>query len=658
MNDILKREGILRDGKGRLLVTGKQFFQYVDGMIFERGRYKPLFSSDPVKTASNIAHHLNQNPIGLINARRSRDGRRALLVLYKTLASAPDDVKAQAEAKGILHAIGGIPDIDKGLVAKSYIFPAKFTMFADAHITAQLTKDWKINIKMYQRSQDDFVEAKALPTETFTPGVGLTLEPDEWVRIRLYDEGGITIYRPAAYFLLLSEKSSNNVWRNFFDVCFLALPGGPFLRLGGLATKGVAKVLEKGVGVLANALLVGNIAVRENRGWIIEKFGDKGRKFIEVFDLASIIASVYGVTKAITTPALKNLMASQRALKATAKTLSPSDYQKFSKISGAVDDFITNAEKTLDDLSPTLKGPRDTVDDLGKTWDLDEMRTTVREPQLRGSVTRPPIITYSEYVVGFLGDDVADMASRIGMPRRALGNWIDTTLGQEAMQAPRGKWGLELASGRAEARARRIVRAQITRTCSLGEDRACRLIAYGSHPNGISEHIEKLASMRLGMSQIIQNFDDNLKLMDYYAQTACSGNVRQAGARIRDHGGVRDAIARDIQHNLWIEWKATDPKKWDYDWLPTEMKNEKMAELLETAREKAKIIEQSILGSSASGFVLLEMKKPERKIPRKIREAIRQSRDAVKLQQREAAKRPQKDVKKKKIEEPKPEFSM
>ena len=114
--------------------------------------------------------------------------------------------------------------------------------------------------------------------------------------------------------------------------------------------------LEKAADIVANGLVLGNIVVRENRGWIIKNYGDKGRKFIEYFDIASTLAAFYGVGKALSTPvmqkSLEHMIKNWDDIKNTG--FDPEDASKISEIDKSVNEF-KSALKECTEVDDTVK---------------------------------------------------------------------------------------------------------------------------------------------------------------------------------------------------------------------------------------------------------------------------------------------------------------
>jgi hypothetical protein len=339
-------KGILRQE-----YTGQEFLDYI-----EKSFKEPY--AEPEQVAFNIVRYAEQRH--LVNASRDPKGKEGLFKLHELLISNPDNNEYIHQANRIIAAIGSLSDPSTGLLDKPYVFPAEFTLFNSSHITARLTEDNKIWVKLTEHSIAGHPEALSLGGEAFTKGI--ILEPHEWVRFKLYDEGGITVCRPAIYLLQLSNKSTKETWSNIINVGSLGLPGGPLFRVGGIIGKTGSRVLtvlsklEKAADIAANGFMLGNIAVRENRGWIIKNYGDNGRKFIEYFDIATIVATCYGVGKALSTPvmrkSLEKMIKNWDDIKKTG--VDSEDIAKISEIDKSVNQFKA-VLKECDEIEDTVK---------------------------------------------------------------------------------------------------------------------------------------------------------------------------------------------------------------------------------------------------------------------------------------------------------------
>jgi hypothetical protein len=234
--------------------------------------------------------------------------------------------------------------------ARGWIFPYRQggpTVIDDSPIEAELLADGRIRVRLMVRvaGTDEFRnEVRTLPEAVFTSG--LVLEPDEWVRVKLYDEGGIIVQQPALYLLQIANQGITKT---------LHTVGNVILAVGSFGVGGAAVGASWGVRTLvfldraAAALSVISIVVNDHRGWIIETFGDDGRTFLRTVEIANAVAGVYGIARlAISAPRLivnvRNAWRSWRATPAFGN-LRGADLSRAEELSQGVEQFINNADE-------------------------------------------------------------------------------------------------------------------------------------------------------------------------------------------------------------------------------------------------------------------------------------------------------------------------
>jgi len=597
---------ILREG-----FTGEKFYDYIHAMFKE-----PYAEKEQV--AFNIISRATVQD--LINARKSPAGNDALFLLHELLISDSDNTQYLQQANKIIAAIGNLSDPSEGLLDKPYIFPAEFTLFDSSHITARLTDDKKIWVKLTQHSMDGHIEARMLPKEVFTTGI--TLEPHEWVRFKLYDEGGITICRPAMYLLQLSEKSTSETWTNMINVGSLGLPGGPLLRVGGIAVKGggrlisVLSKLEKAADLVANGLILGNLAVRENRGWIIKNYGNTGRQFIEYFDIAATMATFYGVGKAVSTPtmskAVEKMVARWDDMKKA--TLSPDEAVKLTEIEKSVNQF-KSALKEYQGIDDSLKnvdaaekvkvagetsGVKTTDPALADTVDRALAETlepalaeTLAPVPMRGILEGPNAQRY----IRLLGDDTAQTLDRLGMTDAGANKY----LGKHQWQVSKSDATLGYMGG-THAQVRNLVTREVNRILDLGDDLAKKMISYDYDPNDIARFMDQLTLEGNSPQRVREIVRRETALMDHLKDNFFEGSeiYHKEKAIISINaadGNVRDAIRQEIVKKKLTDWKRLNDSK--------DPGKEVFQKLGEEARQEVRDIEKGIFGASSTHTTLL-----------------------------------------------------
>jgi hypothetical protein len=335
-------------------LTGKAFLDTVKKEIGER----EAMGLDRATAAEQLMKQISDR--GLVNASKDSFGRRGLALIYKELTPGLQDKGVRTQADRILIAMGKLSDFTK---VDKYIFPVSFTAAHAASITANLTEEGKINVKMNIAVWQDvhgantfskpYEEAKTLPDKTFQPE-GLTLEPNQWIGFVRHDDGGYLCIRPALSLLELSNENYDKFISRISNIAFAAAT--PYLRLGGLATKGLSRVIEKTLEVATNVAFMGNIIVDENRGWIIDKWkeNDLGRKFVNAWDAASRYAMTYGMLKTMATPLIGKMITSWKEIKSVSGEMTKEDRAIFQQINGKVErmDLLS---KEIDKSTRTLE---------------------------------------------------------------------------------------------------------------------------------------------------------------------------------------------------------------------------------------------------------------------------------------------------------------
>lgn len=467
---------------------------------------------------------------------------------------------------------------------------------------------------------DGHIEGRLLPEKAFTTGI--ILEPHEWVRFKLYDEGGITICRPAMYLLQLSEKSTSETWTNMINVGSLGLPGGPLLRVGGIAVKGGSRLisvlskLEKAADLVANGLIIGNLAVRENRGWIIKNYGNDGRQFIEYFDIAATMATFYGVGKAVATPtmskAVEKMVSKWDDMKKV--PLSPDEAAKLTEIEKSVNEFKSALKeyKGIDDSLKNVDAAEKlkAVDEASgvKTSDpaladtIDPGLAETLEPALADTVAPTPMrgLLEGPYAQGFirsLGEDTAQTLNRLGMTDAAANKY----LGKHIWQVSKSDATLGYMGG-TQAQVRNLVTREVNQILTLGDDLARKLISYDFDPNDISRFMDQLALEGNNPQRIREIVRGETALMDHLKNNFFEGSEifrkEKAITSINAaEGNVRDAIRQELVKNKLSEWKRLNKGK--------QPGKEVFQKFGDEARQEANDIEKKILGASSSPTTLL-----------------------------------------------------
>jgi hypothetical protein len=285
---------------------------------------------------------------------QSPNGRLLLGRLYDELTSGEYGSDEQRQAERLLNARLRARSVElvarRAETARGWIFPYRQggpTVYDDSPITATLQHDGRIRVRLMSRvggTAEFRDEVATLPRAVFEEG--LVLEPDEWIRVKLYDEGGIIVDRPALYLLEISNQGVTKTLHTVATVvATVATFGGGSVAAGAGWGVRVLAALDRA----ANVLGVIAILVNDHRGWIISTFGEDGRAFIRSVELANTIAGAYGIARlAISTPRIiVGLRDSWRNWRMSAAygRLQGSDLRRAEELSQNVAQFINSADE-------------------------------------------------------------------------------------------------------------------------------------------------------------------------------------------------------------------------------------------------------------------------------------------------------------------------
>src|SRR5512141_1333288 len=142
-----------------------------------------------------------------------------------------------------------------------------------------------------------YPESRTLPLDWLRFHVGY----DEVVGVRLYDEGGATRFAPALYLLEVAHQDT----RRTLLKCGEAFAFGVTLGAGGAAGAAGAAGGRLATALVwcdraAVALGVFTSVVDEHRAWILERYGEKGARFLRYSDGVSTLVAFYAVGRLAT----------------------------------------------------------------------------------------------------------------------------------------------------------------------------------------------------------------------------------------------------------------------------------------------------------------------------------------------------------------------
>lgn len=396
----------------------------------------------------SLAFVQNATDADLDSLAHSPSGRVLLVRLFDELTAGHLSKSEQEQVQRLLAARVRTRSIE--LVAKrlarnrGMIFPFRKsgpTVLDDAPIMAKRLDNGQIHVEYPQRVEGTAMfraETRTLPSQVFTSG--LDLDADEWVSVKLYDEGGITVQQPALYLLELSNVGDTSTLTKIAVVAVTAWSFGA----GSGAVAGGSRVIAF-LDKAANAISILGIVVDDHRGWIIETFGDAGLTFLKAVDVAQTIAGIYGLGRlAFATPQIvRNLRGSWRNWRSSAayRGLSGDDLQRAEEISQKTAQFLSD----IDDAQSAMRQEAaSTPATVSPDTPTPPSTTTDPNPAATGSAAKPPA-TDDEGGLGLFGKKAPPPSGPVSEELRAAylkqleSKWFRTKLRAYAKLTGKGE---------------------------------------------------------------------------------------------------------------------------------------------------------------------------------------------------------------------------
>ncbi len=237
---------------------------------------------------------------------RNESGRSMLDRLFDELTSGNISNDEQAQADRIIsnktQILTSPVQFDQAVNSRSLkFFPFRLpgiTVYDDASISAERREHGRIWIKLPVRvlGTSMFAEqTRTLPSEVFTSGI--EIPETEIIGVKMYDLGGIPVFKPALFLIQLSNVTDITILQNIVEVAGIALTFGS----GSLAATATSRLGQLAIFADRVAFGVGVITtiIREHRGWIIERFGDPGQEFLRYIDIVNSVVALYGGARAL-----------------------------------------------------------------------------------------------------------------------------------------------------------------------------------------------------------------------------------------------------------------------------------------------------------------------------------------------------------------------
>ncbi|MFE5689634.1 DddA-like double-stranded DNA deaminase toxin [Streptomyces sp. NPDC056512] len=233
----------------------------------------------------------------------SAAGRAVIDRLFDELTEGSKDADEQQQADRLLSVKAARirPEDFLSGVRSAKVFPFRmpgFTVLDDAPISAQRRPGGRIRVHMPSRVLGTAMfraETRTLPASTFLEG--LELPENEIVGVRLYDLGGVPVYRPALILVELSNETTTNALTKIAEAVGIGLT----LGAGSLVGLGVEATMAARVLLWADraAFVLGTLSsvIKEHRGEILARFGDAGREFLQYVDYVHSATAIYGFAR-------------------------------------------------------------------------------------------------------------------------------------------------------------------------------------------------------------------------------------------------------------------------------------------------------------------------------------------------------------------------
>lgn len=308
----------------------------------------------------------------LERALESEHGRRLLDRLFDELTSGhvrPDEL---SQAYGLLsikaQRIAPEAFVQAVLDPRMRIFPIRkqgATVLADAPITARRNGDGSIEVELEARSLQ-YDEAHTLR------GKWLRLGEDDVIGVSLNDAGGELRFGPALLLIQYSNEHEADVFLKGAEWAALGLTAGTGALAGTGARVTVLMWCDRVAIVLGTLLTL----VDEHRGWILERFGERGRTFLRYADGVRGAIALYGLVRMATAvPQLfYGLWSQYRGLKETVRVgganLTAEERQALDAIGGETEKLLREVETAKQEVKPVATSAVEAQSILERTRSL------------------------------------------------------------------------------------------------------------------------------------------------------------------------------------------------------------------------------------------------------------------------------------------------
>ncbi|MFE5923829.1 DUF4157 domain-containing protein [Streptomyces sp. NPDC056468] len=243
------------------------------------------------------------NDPDIVRMTTSAAGRAVIDRLFDELTEGSKDADEQRQADRLMRVKAARirPEDFLTGVRAAKVFPFRapgFTVLDDAPISAQRMPGGRIRVHIPNRVLGTAMfraETRTLPVDTFIGGI--ELPENEIVGVRLYDLGGVLVYRPALILVELSNETTTTVLTKLAEAVGIGLT----LGAGSLVGLGVEATMAARVLLWADraAFVLGTLTsvIKEHRGEILARFGEPGREFLQYVDYVQSATAIYGFAR-------------------------------------------------------------------------------------------------------------------------------------------------------------------------------------------------------------------------------------------------------------------------------------------------------------------------------------------------------------------------
>jgi hypothetical protein len=235
----------------------------------------------------------------LIGLASTPDGRAALDIVYQAIVTGDVTDFQRKQSDRILQAQSEHLTIGEG--NRLLTFPIRnigVTRYCSATFRASLRPNGRVFVR-YTSIKVDQCDMFKKDLESLGGWSrvrdGFELDPKEIVTVKVYEESDTPPPQPVPAVALIDF--ANQIQQSTIGTATTAFATGLTIGWGGLSGAGVktwgGRALLWGDRV-ATFLPVLAMVLRENRGWIIQHFGDAGKRLLDAVDTANTMATYYG----------------------------------------------------------------------------------------------------------------------------------------------------------------------------------------------------------------------------------------------------------------------------------------------------------------------------------------------------------------------------